>query len=110
MAGFQVATHGRFWVAAEVNEINRLRKDGVTSDELKKGIAYSVGEHEIGLQTRTSMVLEYATAVYSGEGIQGVTNYARFVSGVTSDQVKKAAETYLNPEAATIVIVRGVKK
>jgi zinc protease len=93
-----------------IKEIDRLRKDGVTSDELKNGIAYSVGEHELGLQTRTSVVLEYARAVYSGEGIQGVTNYARFVSGVTAEQVKKAAETYLNPQAATVAIVRGVKK
>lgn len=91
-------------------EIDRLRKDGVTGDELKKGIAYSVGEHEIGLQTRTSTVLEYARAVYGGEGIEGVSNYARFVRGVTAEQVKKAAETYLNPQAEAVVVVRGEKK
>jgi zinc protease len=91
-------------------EIYQLGKDGVTADELKKGIAYSIGEHEIGLQTRTSTVLEYARAVYSGEGIQGVTNYAQSVRGVTAEQVKKAAENYLNPQAATVAIVRGVKK
>ena len=90
-------------------EIDRLRKDGVTTDELKKALAYLVGEHAMGLQTRTSMVLEYAKAVYSGEGVQGVTNYPQFVRGVTADQVKKAAETYLNPQAATVTIVRGVK-
>jgi zinc protease len=93
-----------------VKEIDRLRKEGVTTDEVKKAIAYSIGEHEIGLQTRTSMVLEYARAVYGGEGIQGVSNYAQFVRGVTADQVKKAAETYLNPQAATVAIVRGQKK
>jgi zinc protease len=93
-----------------VKELERLRKDGVNADEVRKGIAYSIGEHEIGLQTRTSLVLEYARAVYSGEGIQGVGNYAQFVKGVTADQVKKAAETYLNPEAATVAIVRGEKK
>jgi zinc protease len=93
-----------------VREIDRLRKDGVSADELKKGIAYSIGEHEIGLQTRTSTVLEYARAVLSNEGIQGVANYAQFVRGVTADQVKKAAENYLNPKTATVAIVRGVKK
>jgi zinc protease len=92
-----------------VNEIERLRKDGVNADEVRNAIAYSIGEHEIGLQTRTSLVLEYARAVYSGEGIQGVANYAQSVKGVTADQVKKAAETYLNPQAATVAIVRGTK-
>ena len=62
------------------------------------------------MQTRTSTVLEYARAVYSGEGIEGVANYARFVEGVSAEQVKKAAETYLNPQAATLAIVRGEKK
>jgi zinc protease len=90
-----------------MKEIDRLRKDGVTADEVQKAIAYSVGEHEIELQTRTSVVLEYARAVYSGEGIQDVANYGRFVRGVTPEQVKNAAETYLNPQAATVAIVRG---
>src|SRR5205814_4894007 len=53
-------------------EIDRLRKDGVTSDEVQKAIAYSIGEHEIGMQTRTVTVLEYARAIFSGEGIQGI--------------------------------------
>lgn len=92
-----------------VKEIERLRKDGVTADEVKKAAAYTIGEHEIGLQTRTGLVLEYARAVYSGEGIQGVTNYARSVQEVSPEQVKKAAETYLNPQAATVAIVRGNK-
>ena len=91
-------------------EIERLRKDGVTADEVKKAIAYSIGDHEIGLQTRSGTVLEYARAIYSGEGIEGVANYARSVRSVTSEQVKKAAETYLNPKALRVAIVRGVRK
>ena len=91
------------------NEIDRLRKDGVTADELKKSIAYSVGEAEIGLQTHLSLVLEYARSVYSGEGVQDVSNFARLVRNVTADQVKKAADTYLDPKLLRIGVVRGKK-
>jgi len=91
------------------NEINRLRKEGVTAEELKKSIAFTVGEHEIGMQTRLGLVLEYARAVYSGEGVSAVGNYNRFVGQVTADQVKKAAETYLDPKLLRIAIVRGGK-
>ncbi len=91
-------------------EMDRLRKDGVTADEVKKAVAYSIGEHEIGLQTRTGTVLEYARAVYSGEGVSGVSNYSRFIRGVTPDQVRKAAQTYLDPKLLRIAIVRGAKK
>src|SRR5262249_40683997 len=91
-------------------EIDRLRKDGVTADEVKKAIAYSIGEREIGLQTRSGTVLEYARAIYSGESTQSVANYGRFIRGVTPEQVKKAVEMYMNPQTLRIAIVRGVRK
>ena len=90
-------------------EIDRLRKDGVTPDEVKKSIAYTIGEHEIGLQTHLSLVLEYARAVYGGEDVQAVGNYERFVRNVTADQVKRTAETYLDPKLLRVAIVRGKK-
>src|SRR5262249_14295344 len=90
-------------------EIDRLRKDGVTTDELRKSIAYTVGDHAIGMQTRLSMVLEYARSVFSGEGVQSVGNYERLVRTVTADQVKKAAETYLDPKLLRVAVVRGKK-
>jgi zinc protease len=90
-------------------EIDRLRKDGVTADEVKKSIAYSIGEHEIDLQTHASLVLEYARAVYSGQGVQGVSDFSRFVRNVSPDQVKKAADTYLDPKLLRIGVVRGKK-
>jgi zinc protease len=88
-------------------EIDRLRKDGVTADELRKSIAYTIGEHAIGLQTRRSVVLEYARAVFSGETVESVDGYSRFVRNVTAEQVKKAVETYLDPKLARVAIVRG---
>ncbi len=91
-------------------EIDRLLKDGVTADEVRKAIAYSIGEHEIGLQTRFGTVVEYARAIYSGEGVQGLGNYARFIRGVTPDQVTKTAEAYFKPQLLRVAIVRGAKK
>jgi len=90
-------------------EIDRLRKDGVTAEELRKSIAYTIGEHEIGLQTRRSLVLEYARAVFSGETVSSVEGFSRFVRNVTAEQVKKAAETYMDPKLARVAIVRGKK-
>jgi zinc protease len=89
------------------NEIDRLRKDGVTADELRKSIAYTIGEHEIGQQSRVGLVMEYARAIYSGEGVQSVTNFGRNVRSVTAEQVKKAAETYLDPAKLRVAVVRG---
>ena len=83
---------------------------GSLEDEVRKAIAYSIGEHEIGLQTRMGRVLEYARAVYSAEGMGGVSNYARFIRDVTPDHIKKAVQTYLDPKLLRIAIVRGTKR
>jgi len=91
-------------------EIERLRKEGVTKEEVEKAIAYSIGEHEIGLQTRLGLVLEYARAVYSGAGIQGVANYSALIRKVTPEQIKTVAGVYLDPRLLRIAVVRGGKK
>jgi zinc protease len=90
-------------------EMERLRKDGVTADELKKSIAYSIGEHEIGMQTRIGSVLEYARAIYGGDGVQGVQNYSRLIRNVTADDVKRVGGMYLDPKLLRIAVVRGKK-
>lgn len=94
---------------ALMNEIERLRKDGVTEEELKKAVEYSIGEHEIGLQTRYATVLEYARAIYGGAGVPGVQDYRYAIKKVTADEVKSIAATYLDPKLARIAVVRGVK-
>jgi zinc protease len=92
------------------NEIQRLRKDGVTADEVKKAAAYSVGEHEIGLQTRLGTVLEYARSIYGGAGVQGVENYSALIRKVTPEDVKRVAGQYLDPGKLKIAVVRGTQR
>ena len=91
-------------------EFERLRKEGVSADEVKKAIAYSVGEHEIRLQSRVGLVLEYARSIYAGEGAEGVANYATQIRRVTPEQVKTVAGKYLDPAAQRVTIIRGIKK
>src|SRR5262249_5643389 len=91
-------------------EIQRLRNAGVTADEVKKAVAYSVGEHEIGLQTHVSTVLEYARSIYSGAGVQGIENYSTLIRKITPDDVKRVAGQYLDPQKLKIAVVRGANK
>ena len=91
-------------------EFERLRKEGVTEDEVKKAVAYSVGDHEIGLQTRLGTVLEYARSIYSGSGVQDVQNYGSFIRKVTPEQIKTAAGVFLDPQLLRVAVVRGTKQ
>jgi zinc protease len=96
--------------AALDQEIERIRKDGVTETEVKKAIAYSVGSYEMGMQTHDSMVLEYARAVYSGAGIPSVAKYSDQIRQVTPKMVQDVVRKYLDPAMLRVAIVRGEKK
>ena len=91
-------------------EIDRIRRDGVTADEVKKAVAYSVGDHDMGLQTHESIVLEYARAVYSGAGVSAVAKYGDQIRQVSPQQIRSVVRKYLDPAALRVAIVRGTKK
>ena len=91
-------------------EIERIRKDGVTPEEVKKAIAYSIGSYEMGMQTHNSMVLEYARAVYSGAGVPSVAGYSDQVRRVTPQLVQAVVRKYLDPSLLRVAVVRGEKK
>jgi len=91
-------------------EIERIRKDGVTPEELKKAIAYSVGDREMGMQTRGAMVLEYARALNSGAGVASIAKYGDQIRQVTSTQVQDVVRRYFTPASLRVAIVRGAKK
>jgi zinc protease len=88
-------------------ETDRLRKDGVTKEEVDKAIAYSIGEHAIRMQTRVGQVLEYARSIYAGGGVRAVENYDALVKAVTAEQVKTISGLYLDPQALRVAVVRG---
>jgi len=91
-------------------EIERIRKDGVTEEEVRKAIAYSVGSHDMGMQTHDSIVLEYARTVYSGAGVQSVAKYSEQIRQVTPQMVQDVVRKYLDPAQLRVAVVRGEKK
>src|SRR5262249_3990806 len=88
--------------AALEREIEKVRTAGVTAEEVKKAVAYSIGDHEIHLQSRHSLVLEYARSIFSGAGVQSVAKYSDAIRAVTPEQVKAAAAKYLDPESLRV--------
>jgi zinc protease len=91
-------------------EIERIRKDGVTDAEVKKAVAYSIGSYEMSMQNHDSMVLEYARAVYSGGGSRSVAMYSDQIRQVTPKMVQDVARKYLDPALLRVAVVRGEKK
>ncbi len=90
-------------------EYEKLRRDGVNAEELRKAMEFAVGQHDIALQTRDAQVLEYARAVYSGAGTQSVARYGAAIRAVTAESLKKAIQQYLDPAGLRVSVVRGTK-
>ncbi len=88
-------------------EIIRLVEAGITDEELDRAISYSVGAHEIRLQTRRGRALALARAVIAGNGIESVSGFTEAIRQVTLAQVRAIAVKYLSPSFAKIVILRG---
>jgi len=85
----------------------RLRRDGVSAEELRRAMESTIGARDASLQTRNSRVLEYARAIYSGAGVQSVSQYEASVRRVTAPQIKGIAERLMDPALLRIGIVRG---
>ena len=90
-------------------EYEKVRKDGVTAEELAKAKEFAIGAHDSALQTRDAQVLEYARAVYSGAGVQSVSRYSAAIQAVTGEELKKAIQQYLDPASLRVGVVRGEK-
>jgi predicted Zn-dependent peptidase len=58
------------------------------------------------MQTRGGSVLEYARSIYGG-GLQ--QDFAARIRAVTTADVKRVAQTYLDPKLLRIAVVRGKK-
>ena len=93
--------------AALDTEHARLRREGVTAEELRRAAESAIGARETSLQTRQARVLEYARAIYSGAGIPSVARYETAIRAVTGPQLKAVMDRVLDPATLRIGVVRG---
>jgi zinc protease len=93
--------------AALDTEHARLRREGVTAEELRRAAESAIGAREASLQTRSARVLEYARAIYLGGGVQAVGRYETAIRAVTAPQLKAVIDRVLDPATLRIGMVRG---
>jgi zinc protease len=85
----------------------RLRKDGVSAEELKRAAESAIGDRNASLQSRPARVMEYARAIYSGAGVQSVSRYEASVRGVTAAQMRGVLDRVLDPATLRVGVARG---
>ena len=85
-------------IASVWKELNRIRQNPVTMEELDKAKNLILGQYDLSLQTNSAQALDMALCETYGLGQDYGNRYAEAISRITSDEVMKAAAKYIQPE------------
>ncbi|MGH7654964.1 MAG: M16 family metallopeptidase, partial [Gemmatimonadaceae bacterium] len=88
-----------------VNEITRMREEKVSASELSLATAYLDGVFPIRYETTNAVAQAVAIAQVYGLGDDYYTRYRERIRAVTADDVLRAAQTFLHPDALLIAAV-----
>ncbi len=107
---FQVALQTKVESAAEAmrivqSEIRRLHDEGATAEELEAAKAYLTGSFPLRLDSTGKLGAFLAQVQYFGLGDDYIARYAERVRAVSVEDVRRAAATYLHPDALVQVVV-----
>jgi zinc protease len=89
-----------------LNEAELLRTEGLTAEELKRSKAKVIGQRKIARQDLGSFAMTTALDELYGLGYAHTDQEDALYDAVTLDQVKAAAQKYLQPAALVIAVVK----
>jgi len=87
-------------------ELARIRREGITADELDRARRYLVGSYEIDLQRSSAQAATLAFNERYGLGVQEYRAYPEKILAVTAEEVLRAARKYLRIDRPVIALVR----
>lgn len=93
-----------------LNEINRIRDEKVSADELEENKRSVVASFALSLEQPTQLLSYEITRRIYGFPEDYWETYPARVMAVTADDVQRVARKYLNPEALQIVAVGDATK
>lgn len=93
-------------VATVRAELDRIRVDGVTPEELERARAHLIGQQQIAMQRRAAVANAMAYHEAYGLGWQSWNGYADAIRAVRPADVAAAAATYLRADRMVTTTVR----
>jgi zinc protease len=93
-------------VRGELDRVRTASAGGITADELERAKSYLVGSHQIAMQRRSAVANAIAYHEAYGLGWRNWAGYDDAIRAVTVDQVRAAAQKYLDPDRAITATVR----
>jgi zinc protease len=93
--------------AGLLSEIQRLREELVTPEELERATRYALGSHAIALQSGSVVLAEMLDAWLFGRGLEELEEFEERVTAVTAPAIQNWAREALDPATRVEGVVRG---
>jgi zinc protease len=97
-------------IADIITQINSIRNEKVSDDELAEAKSYLTGSFPRRLDTNRKIADFFASAEFFNLGIDYVEKYPGYINVVTKDDVLRVAKKYLDPDNFILVVVADQKK
>ena len=91
-------------------ELERIRREGVTAEELQDAKSYLAGSFALGLETNDDVADFLGQVEYLGLGLDYVDRYPELIRKVTAEDVLRVAQEYLQPDKLIVVVVGNLNK
>lgn len=91
-------------------EIDRMRTEGVTDEELQEAKDYLIGSFPLRLDTNQRIARFLARVEYLDLGLDYPEQYPELIRAVTKEDVKRVANEYLEPDKLILVVVGDLDK
>jgi zinc protease len=93
-----------------LDEMVKIRKEGVTDQELSTAKKYLIGNFPLQMITRDDFARFIAQLEYYNLGEDYYAGYASYIESVTRQDVQRTAAAYLHPDRYLLSIVADLDK
>ena len=97
-------------IALALQEMERLRTEKVSEEELERAKQYLIGSFPFRLGTQRQLASFLTQTEYSRLGLDYAQQYPSRIRSVTREDVYRVAQTYLHPDSALLVIVANLQE
>src|SRR5262249_34862822 len=84
-------------IAAILEEVRRIREDGVTDEELADARDYLIGSLPLRMETNDGIAGYLLNSEYYGLGLDYVQRYPGYIRAETRNSLRAAAQNHMDP-------------
>jgi len=97
-------------VAGVLEELKKIKEEGLSEEEVERAKRYLIGNFEIGLQTNGAHANQMSFDELLGLGFDHLLRYPSEIQKVTREDVHRVAKTYFTLDAYALAIIRPPKE